>query len=116
MSENDADTKSMQELQELQQRYEDLCNQKVNGPTCFGETNRHKWAADAIIGLPFEKAKALFASRYPMFSLRVCWEDGHYLYGEKNIDWDRLSVGVVDGVIAKEWNRVGDTRGLNTWG
>lgn len=85
-------------------------------PACFGESMRHRVAMKDVIGKTVAEAEAFFKQSYADFSIHVAWQDGQSFGGEKNIDWDRLNVGVENGVIVSEWNRKGNTRDLLTWG
>lgn len=83
---------------------------------CFGETLRHREATKEVIGKSVAQAEEHFQKHFADFSIHVVWEDGMTFGGPKNIDWDRLNVGVENGIIVKEWNRQGNMRDLLTWG
>lgn len=70
-----------------------------------GATPDHQDATEAVVGLTVEAATKLFAEKYPNFTLHVTWQDNLSYGGEKNIDDDRLNVGVQDGIILAKWNQ-----------
>jgi hypothetical protein len=56
-----------------------------------------------VVGKTIDEARVLF-NLHPGFTLNVTWEDGISFGSEKNIDPQRLQVGVEKGVIVDKWN------------
>lgn len=67
----------------------------------------------AIEGKPWNEAIAIFGQMYqvPGAELRKGWEDGKRIPGNKDINYNRLTVGVKNGLVVFCWDEKYDADG-----
>jgi hypothetical protein len=82
----------------------------------MGATQKHKNALNDILNRSLEDAKKIFSKKYPRYRLFVCWVDGVDQMTTKDIDYDRLNVGVVNGIVVNEYKRTFNEDGsVKSW-
>ena len=69
-------------------------------------SNEKQLKADAlkdVVGKTWEEAELVFKEKYPGFSIRFNWKDGETVSGHKNINYNRLNVGLKDGIVLEKY-------------
>jgi hypothetical protein len=64
-----------------------------------------------ILGKSWKEAEQIFKDKYPKFNIRYNWKEGESFIITKDIDDDRLTVGIENGVVVDKYNTRTDDQG-----